>query len=403
MPDQDRPALRAIAFATFLTLVPITLLVPGLTELVQDAHGGTRFHAHLFVSLNQAAGILAVPVAMILHRRYPSTRFWILGLLLVNAASFIGMREAGSLGALFGWRALDGIAHLPAVTFLMIAANRAGGRRRGASLGVVAAALMVGVGVGAPLGGILVDRDPALVYTVGAVLLVVAALASLAIPTLAPSPERAHPSRYTWDRSRPAAWMPLAYGFADRFLIGVFVSTFTLFLTEVHGVTAAARGMLMSLFLLPFAVLCWPAGKLTDRVGWFRPIVLANILFGVVYASYGLLPLWLLPVAMVLSGVLSALMFAPSLVLVSEFARRGAGEGLFGVFQVAGSFGFLAGPLAGGLLVESLRTGSGAPAWSLIFAVVGAGLVVLGLVSWRVLGALSREWGQSASQFEVKA
>jgi MFS family permease len=72
------------------------------------------------------------------------------------------------------------------------------------------------------------------------------------------------------------------------------------------------------------------------------------------------------------------------------------------VFQVAGSVGFLAGPLVGGLLVESLRTGAGAPAWSLIFAVVGAGLVVLGLVSWRVLGALSREWGQSASQFEVK-
>jgi hypothetical protein len=93
-------------------------------------------------------------------------------------------------------------------------------------------------------------------------------------------------------------------------------------------------------------------------------------------------------------------MFAPSLVLVSEFARHGAGEGLFGVFQVAGSFGFLAGPIAGGLLVESLRTGTGEPSWALIFAVVGAMLVMLGLVSWRVLGALARRWGQSTSEFE---
>ena len=62
---------------------------------------------------------------------------------------------------------------------------------------------------------------------------------------------------------------------------------------------AATRGMLMSLFLLPFALLCWPAGRLADRVGWYGPIVSANILFGITYASYGLLPFSLLPVAMV--------------------------------------------------------------------------------------------------------
>jgi MFS family permease len=396
VPDTNRPALRAIALATFLTLVPITLLVPGLNELVVEAHGGTRFQAHLFVSLNQFAGIIAVPFAMALHRRYPSTRRWIVAMLLVNAGAFLGMRSAGSLGALFAWRALDGLSHLPAVTFLMIAANRAGGRRRGASLGVVASALMIGVGVGAPLGGILIDRDPPLVYTVGAALLVVAALSAVAVPTLPDGASPAPPSRYRWDRTQVASWMPLAYGFADRFLIGVFVSTFTLFLTEVHGVSAASRGMLMSLFLLPFAALSWPAGRLTDRVGWFRPIVASNILFGIVYASYGVLPFRFLPAAMILSGVLSALMFAPSLVLVSEFARHGAGEGLFGVFQVAGSFGFLVGPVAGGVLVELLRTGAGTPAWSSIFAVVGASLVTLGVISWRVLGALAREWGRSA-------
>ena len=259
---------------------------------------------------------------------------------------------------------------------------------------------MVGVGVGAPLGGVLIDRDPMLVYSVGAGLLVVAALASLMIPASEREAAPRSPSqRYRWDRSQVASWMPLAYGFADRFLIGVFVSTFTLFLTQVHGVNAASRGMLMSLFLLPFAALCWPAGKLTDRVGWFVPIIVSNILFGFVYASYGILPLAALPVAMVVSGILSALMFAPSLVLVSEFARRGAGEGLFGVFQVAGSFGFLAGPLAGGLLVELLRTSSGEPAWALIFAVVGAMLIALGVVSWSALRGLAGSWGSSSSRF----
>lgn len=379
-----RPALRWIALATFLTLVPITLLVPGLTELVVDRHGGTRFEAHLFVSLNQLAGIIAVPFAIALHRKHGATHLWILGLLLVDAVAFLGMRSAPSLGALFAWRALDGIAHLPAVTFLMIAANRAGGQRRGASMGVVASALMVGIGVGAPVGGILIDRDPMLVYAVGAALLVVAALIASRIPATDEGAPLA-PGRYKWDRTRLASWMPLAYGFADRFLIGIFVSTFTLYLTEVHGVSAAARGSLMSLFLLPFAALCWPAGTLADRAGWFGPLIGANVLFGLVYASYGLVPLSWLPLVMVLSGVLSALMFAPSLVLVSDFARRGAGEGLFGAFQIAGSVGFLTGPIAGGVLVETLRAPSGGPWWMVIFASVGVALSLFGLVSAAVL------------------
>ena len=377
-------ALSAIALATFLTLVPITLLVPGLTELVVDMHGGTRFQAHLFVSMNQLTGIIAVPFAMALHRRSPQTRWWIVALLLLDAVAFMGMRSAASLGGLFAWRALDGMAHLPAVTFLMIAANRAGGARRGASLGVVAAALMVGVGVGAPLGGLLIDREPILVYSVGAGLLLLAALAAVGVPALsAPTADPA--ARYRWDRTKLVSWMPLAYGFADRFLIGVFVSTFTLFLTEVHGVGAATRGMLMSLFLLPFAVLCWPAGKLADRIGWFGPLIFANVAFGVVYSTYGLVSFKLLPVAMVASGILSALMFAPSLVLVSDFAKRGAGEGLFGIFQIAGSVGFLTGPLVGGVLVETLVDRTGEPAWSLIFASVGLTLSLGGLLSWRVL------------------
>lgn len=383
-------ALGAIALATFLTLVPITLLVPGLTELVVDRHGGTRFQAHLFVSLNQLAGIVAVPLAMLLHKRWPHTRAWVVALLALDAVSFLGMRAADSLNTLFAWRALDGMAHLPAVTFLMIAANRNGGERRGSSLGIVASALMVGVGVGAPLGGLLIDLDPTLVYSVGAVLLALAAVAALGLPHTA-APARDPKARYRWDGSSLANWMPLAYGFADRFLIGVFVSTFTLFLTEVHGVTAATRGMLMSLFLLPFAVLNWPAGRLADRAGWFGPLIFANVAFGLVYATYGLLPLRALPLAMIASGVLSALMFAPSLVLVSEFAKRGAGEGLFGMFQVAGSIGFLAGPLVGGTLVEVLRTSDGTPRWAAIFAGVGLALSALGLASWRILAPRAAE------------
>ena len=103
----------------------------------------------------------------------------------------------------------------------------------------------------------------------------------------------------------------------------------------------------------------------------------------------------LLPASMVLSGIASAFIFAPSLLLVSDLVRRGNGEGLFGIFQVAGSLGFLAGPIAGGLLV-ALTGADGRPAYEAIFATVGVAELALALGSVALLRgfALRRQASQ---------
>lgn len=385
--------LLSLALAAVLTLVPVTLLVPGLSELVMVAHGGTRFHAHLFMTVNMVAGMLAVPVVMMRLRGKPHLARWLVALLLADAALFAAMGQARSLTWLFVFRTLDGAAHLPAVTLLMVAANRLGGERRGAALGLIAGGVMVGVAIGAPLGGVLVGRGPATVYYAGAAIILVAALVALAPARRAPlAPPREPGSRYRWDHRAPHSWMPLMLGFQDRFTIGVFVSTFTLYLAEIVRLSPAERGMLMSLFMLPFAALCYPVGRLSDRSRWLVPLAIGNLGFGAAYACYGLLPAWMLAPAMVASGVLSALMYAPNLVLVGEMARHGAGEGLFGGFQVAGSIGFLTGPLVGGLLVELSKRLTGEVAYAAIFAVVGASVMVVGAVAVLTLRPLAREW-----------
>lgn len=390
-------ARRAIALATFLTLVPLTLVVAGLNELVMVKVGGTRADAHAFTAINMATGIIGVPITMVLFRRRPSLRLWLVGSLLIDAVAFLGMNTAHSVPTLLAWRALDGVAHLPAVTLLMVAANRLAGEKRGATLGLVAMSLMMGVAIGSPLGGWLTERGPSAVYLTGAALLVVAALASLRIPPLPADANVGRGHRYQWKHGALATWMPLAFGFMDRFTIGVFVSTFTLYLGETLKVTPSERGMLMALFMLPFAILCWPVGRLVDRVGWYVPIIAGTIAFGVVYATYGAVPRAVLPVSMVLSGLTSALMFAPNLLLVAEFARRGAGEGLFGAFQVAGSFGFLTGPIVGGIAVEVTRRASGVPAYDAIFVGVGALVIVLGVAAALVLAPVAREWRKENS------
>ncbi len=380
----------AISLTMFLTLVPVTLLVPGLHELVVVAHGGSTSDAHAFMTVNMLAGMFTVPLAMRRARRAGDLRWWIVGALVIDAIAFTGMGLSRSLPALYAFRVLDGAVHLPAVTLLMLASNRSSGDRRGGSLGALASALMIGVAIGSPLGGWLVEQGASLVYVVGASLLLVAAMVAMAIPA-GDVPEAAPSARrYRFDRSRLQAWVPLGYAFMDRFSIGVFVSTFTLFLTRVHGLAAAERGVLIALFMLPFALLCYPAGRLADRVGWFAPMMVGNVLFGVVFASYGVVPADWLPAAMIASGVLSALMFTPNLLLISDLAERGHGEGLFGAFQVAGSLGFLVGPMVGGILLATTTDADGSGNYRLIFALVGLLEGVLALVAWASLRRLAR-------------
>jgi len=378
-----------IALATILTLIPVTLLVPGLRELVQVAHGGSASAAHAFMTVNMVSGIIAVPLVMRWQRQAGSVRQWVAALLALDAVVFLGMRAAPSLETLFALRVIDGALHLPAITLLMVAANRLAGPRRGGSLGLLGSSLMVGVAIGSPLGGRLVDSSPGLVYLVGAALFVAAALISLGIALPREEQTRTASRSYAWNTGMKLAWVPLAYAFMDRFVIGVFVTTFTLFLADVHRATGAQRGLLMALFLVPFALLCWPAGKLADRIGWYRPLVISNVLFGVVFAMYGRVSMAALPGLMVLSGVLSALMFAPNLMLTSEVARR-AGDGIFGAFQIAGSVGFLIGPALGGVLVSVLRDEAGAVQYNQIFTLVGVLECGLALASAVALGRLLR-------------
>ena len=119
-------------------------------------------------------------------------------------------------------------------------------------------------------------------------------------------------------------------------------------------------------------------GRLAERVGWFPLLIAGNVAFGLVYGTYGLMPIGLMPVSMVLSGLASAFIFAPSLLLVSDLVRRGNGEGLFGIFQIAGSLGFLLGPMVGGILV-AVTGGDGRPAYEAIFMMVGVAELGLAL------------------------
>jgi hypothetical protein len=48
---------------------------------------------------------------------------------------------------------------------------------------------------------------------------------------------------------------PLVFAFADRFTVGFYTTTFSLFASGLHGATPPQVGIWISAFMLPFALL----------------------------------------------------------------------------------------------------------------------------------------------------
>jgi MFS family permease len=139
----------------------------------------------------------------------------------------------------------------------------------------------------------------------------------------------------------------------------------------------------MAAFLLPFAILTYPAGLLCQR--WDPVMMMAggSLLYALFLAALGFAPpSWVLPV-MALGGVVAALMFAPSLVLVTRIAEPTQRATAMGGFHLAGSIGFMLGPLIGVGALTVLRAAGWEP-YPGIFILVGAleALVVIAFLPW---------------------
>lgn len=345
-------AVAVLGLMLFLSMVPVTLLVAPLKELVGGRFGASPFWTHSFMSVNMVGAILAAPIIAYLSDGGLARRRVAALALALDAVILSAMNFAPSLTWLLVLRFFEGAAHILAISTLMaIAAGWAGEGSRGRTMGIVGSAMMLGTACGTRLGGEAWRHLPEHVFVISGTVSAIAAAAVLIFVremTDARTPSRNMRQLLALMRERRELIVAYAYAFIDRFCVGVVVSTLILFLADIHILEPAARGRLLVLFLVPFAALVYPAGRLVDRFGRVWPISIGSALFGILFACYGLVPVHSIGLLMVLSGVVSAMMFAPNLALCADLApgvHRGAA---FTGFNVAGSLGFLIGPLAGG-------------------------------------------------------
>ena len=395
-----RPRIR-LAVVVWAVLVSQVLLYPGLDGLIAalGAPGGIRAGMWFLVAEVAAFVVFAVvwgAASDSLGRRTPLVVAGALGgatcYLLLPQLPVFGVGFAGILLL----RAVGGAFTIGAFSLGMTMLMDLGGGN-GRNMGAAGIAIGLGAALGSVVGGQLAALDPfAPVYAGAVVLAVAAGVAATVGDTVAettsdmtdsdadPTPPSLGGALATL-RSRPSLAVPYAFGFIDRLTAGFFSLVGVFYFGDGFGLDAAGVGVALALFFLPFALLQYPLGSLSDRIGRFIPVVVGSVGYGLTIIAVGVASTAAAAMAlMTLVGVAGAFVAPATMALVSDLcgpAERGVAMGGFNIF---GSLGFLAGFLLGGVVADV--TG-----YLTAFLVVGGLEIGIALLALPAVRRLTRE------------
>jgi MFS family permease len=384
--DTDRILLGAVVFAVLFAQV---LLYPGIPDLVvalgasPTAWGGNVgavlaagkwFLTAEFVGFVLCAGLWGM-LSDATGRRTPLVAaggtIGAIGYLTLAVAPTV--RTIPYEGILL-IRFVQGVATIGAfslaITTLM---DLDGGHGR--NMGSAGLAIGLGTAVGSPVGGQLYELGPFVpLYVAAGALFVASGLVLVASDRTAGSGRRPLAALETL-RERRSLAVPFAFGFVDRLTAGFFALVGTVYFQSELGLDAAGTGLLLGAFFVPFALLQYPLGRLSDRIGRIVPVAVGSLAYGLAIVSVFYAPT--VPtagVAMVLVGVMGALVAPATMALVTDLANEDERGVAMGGFNVFGSLGFLAGIVGG-------ATVAGAVGFEAAFLAVGFAEILIAVLA----------------------
>ncbi|MDF0729392.1 MFS transporter [Pseudomonas entomophila] len=394
--DTSSPALGALAAATLLASLGISIVTVTLPTLAQAF--SAPVDAVQWVVL---AYLVSITVTIVLAGRlgdmHGHRRVLLAGLALFGLASLL-CAAAPTLGVLIAGRAVQGVggAILMALP-LSMAREVVGQARTGSAMGLFATMSALGTALGPSLGGLLIEGVGwrAAFVLLGGLGAGVGLLVAWAVPVAtrqaAPGPLLSlAPLRDGQLRRLLMMNLLLSTVMMTTLVVGPFFLTFGL------GLKVALTGLVMAVGPLVAALSGVPAGRLVDRLGARRALLL-----GLVQTIVGLVCLASLPRGLGVAGyVLGLVLLTPgfqlfltanntAVMLGAADAQRGVLSGLLGLSR---NLGFMAGAslmpwlfsvALGSREVAHAGSGQVAAAFSLTF-LVAAGLVVVavGLAGW---------------------
>ncbi|MGY5864375.1 MAG: MFS transporter [Candidatus Thorarchaeota archaeon] len=240
-------------------------------------------------------------------------------------------------------------------TFMTLALDCSDSNNRGRNMGIFGAFLAIAMGLGPAIGGVIASYGVFMPYYTAAGLNVVVLVIGL-IALRDPSITKARPTlkqSVLLARNSPELVVPGIFNLFDRLHIGFILTALPFFLSTILGLSESLRGMSLAIFALPFIILQYPMGKLSDKHGRFRQLVVGSIGFGVVMSVVGfvgILGFSILLVMLAVLGLFAGITSPPAMALVGDIVGQEDSAMGMGFFNFLGNLGITIGPIIFGVL-----------------------------------------------------
>ena len=369
--------IRIIGLLTFLLMFSVTMIYPVMEDFVMQRFNVVSVaETSLFVSSNLAAYVIFALIWGSLSDRLGKRKMFIVVGFLGNSIVMFSLTLAPNMPVLLALRFVEGSFTIMAFSILMASVLDVVRKTNyGKGMGMLGMGMAMGNAFAAPLGGKIGAMNPLYPLYLGSFLLLIGALIAFMKIEDKGSGSRSASIGEALQllREEKRIFIPFAFSFVERFTVGFFVAVFPLMLGMKYDLGPADIGFYMASFLVPFSLLQYPLGMISDKKGRAKPLITGSVLYGIAVAGVGFVAPPELALVMVFGGIAGALMYPPSAALAGDLANPAKRGTAMGGFNLFGSLGFAAGPLIGGLIAD--RYG-----FHMSFAFAGLTVILIAIV-----------------------
>lgn len=388
-PSDATPGRRAAAALAALLMLGAGMQMPAVRPLFAQM-GLPPGAMHAFAVAGMLGAAIGAPLLVRAAERRGVVQQACAALALLSAALLLACTLPLGAPALLAVRAAEGAAHVAALSLLLgFAAGARGDDEGRGDVALAGFGMMAALAVGPAIGGALLRRAPAAPFFAAAAAAVAVVAGATILPRRAPRAE-ARPSIRVWGRllADQRLAVPMALAFAERFGIGCFVVTFSLYAHHVLRLDDAHTAAGYSVMLVPFAAATYPVARAVRAAR--RPAVIAvgTVLYAVAIAAVGWTSDLALAAVLVVAGIASALIYGPSLCCVAAAGDGAVKASAMALYHAAGSLGMMIGLASAGVLSALLAGAAEVDRYRAVFALAGAAQIVALLAARRGLVAL---------------
>ncbi len=357
-PSEGTGKILSLGVLTLLTIAAAAILHVNQPEFILGRFAGiTEFEYSLFDGVLYLSYLLFGLLTGALSDRWARRREFVLVGTTGSIVFYWLMTTALTYPILLAYRFLQGAFTVMAwQTFMTLAIDFSGPYDRGRNMGIFGAFLALAMGMGPAIGGVIASYGVFVPYYT-AVLLNVIVLATSFIGLRDPLVTESRPTlmhSLAVAKRHPKLAVPGLFNFIDRLHIGFILTALPLFLSVVLGLSESLRGLSLAIFAMPFIILQYPMGKLSDRRGRYAPLFVGSIGYGLILSALGYVGAFgftALLLMLAVLGIFSGVTAPPSMALVGDIVESKDSAMAMGFFNFMGNLGITVGPLLFGFMM----------------------------------------------------